>query len=1499
MRHANVEKAGYFPLPESLTSIIASYIATPHGGRIYDPCAGEGAALADLARMLHLEPYGVELHRSRAVKAMQTVATAVPADTQEAIPAAKRIIHQSYLGVITQAEAFTLIYCNPPYMLADEFDPAQKEFGRDEYRWLKETRKYLQPGGVFIWVVPQHMLLHKNSLSYLTAWFDQVRAYRFPDGEYERFRQVVVFGRLRPHRQMPDAERMEQLREGGRIGQALQTLEMAAEPRYTLPPPAVPPAQMVFRNVIVEPEEAIADAARHGVATTEAFAVHLTAHTHQSHRLTPLTPMKKGHMVSIIAAGLLNGALLEDASERLLIKGQSYKTIVVSEKTERHDEGHTTHTLRTEKVVTRITALHQTGEIQELTGPALELFLNRWLDRLTQKVVEDYPPLYRFDLNGCGRILKHLNPHRNIPRVGKPGLLPAQAHAAAAAALRLQRADDAYIIGEMGTGKTVMGTAVAAILHAQSGGKRMNHILILCPPHLVAKWEREVQHVWPAAKTKILKTIRDVDGFFATPGPIFGIMKETTGRIATGWNHALNACGPATFKQRSPKQKVTAVHHPRLKAGQVKTEKPLLWQSLDNINQHRQARRRPQFGRLPATMQRLNGRLTGEGLTSYRLRRGLRCPHCGDLAQDNGALLTAEEFKQKQITCATCGRALYQMERRDGRQAHTGGSFAAYARREKSIRKGEDLPPAENIGYARWPLASYINDHYKGRLDLLIADEMHQFKGADSDRGYAYHRLCCAAAKVLGLTGTLYGGKASTLFYLLYRSSALIRRHFTKTEESGQRRLNATKWIAHYGILQEIETTHTDAHGKTSGNSKATIRTKELPGGSPAMLPWILESCVFVSLPDMGFALPDYEEIPVVVPMAPAQEQQYKQFEKTLRDELAKRLQVKDKSLLGAYITSLLTLPDSPWRNKGVATRNGNVVAFAPALPGHTLYPKEEAIIELIQEKVEQGEKVLLLCQQTNTLDITPYWVSKLKERNLQAAVLTADPDRREAWIEKQIKEGIDVLITHPKKVETGLDLLQFPTIIWMGTEYSLYTIQQASRRSWRIGQGKDVQVYFFVYAGTMQERALGLIAAKVGAAARVNGDIVSDEGLSEFDDYAHTDLVGALTDMLEREIQAEAAEEAMKQVNDAYELALKGNRDAYAHTPYSFAGCQSEEAVKQRYRQLCKLYHPDLERQRAALNQEKPKVENLADLFRQANRAFHEGEELMGAFNGPLLPTDETVGESGDDVDAVIRRLILGDKPQTKASKQPQPAARPADEAQFTYLFGIGRIPVEEKGNYRLTFDKGYVPVDEYEQMLAGTAVPLNGHGDTAVCRQPGKLETHSSETDAGTLTVDANTYQQMKAAIQTGRKIDTIFTVNGKKVIIAGRVLTPDNVVNGTIKPLTAYQIDLDGDHLDLLFDEPTRADRQRLGPRHGEAVTYKGFKYVLVGPVLTLVPEGYEMPKPEAKAAPTPRPEPVTVETTRPSRLVFGVHNQRGQVRDNGLDMLAVQQLSLFGT
>jgi hypothetical protein len=214
--------------------------------------------------------------------------------------------------------------------------------------------------------------------------------------------------------------------------------------------------------------------------------------------------------------------------------------------------------------------------------------------------------------------------------------------------------------------------------------------------------------------------------------------------------------------------------------------------------------------------------------------------------------------------------------------------------------------------------------------------------------------------------------------------------------------------------------------------------------------------------------------------------------------------------------------------------RTGKVVASVPGLPEDFTGPKEAEIIDLCLAEKTQGRRVILFCQQTDTLDIQPEWKEMLEAAGLKTAILRAAPNKREKWVEKQVKAGVDVIITHPRKVETGLDLLDFPTIVWMAIDYSVYTVLQASRRSWRIGQTDPVKVYYFAYEETIQEDALRLVAAKVAAALRVNGDTVGDDSLADLDELTSDDLVATLAKIVtgETQIEAHSLEQAFAEAN-------------------------------------------------------------------------------------------------------------------------------------------------------------------------------------------------------------------------------------------------------------------------------------------------------------------------------------------------------------------------------
>jgi hypothetical protein len=130
---------------------------------------------------------------------------------------------------------------------------------------------------------------------------------------------------------------------------------------------------------------------------------------------------------------------------------------------------------------------------------------------------------------------------------------------------------------------------------------------------------------------------------------------------------------------------------------------------------------------------------------------------------------------------------------------------------------------------------------------------------------------------------------------------------------------------------------------------------------------------------------------------------------------------------------------------------------------------------------------------------------------------------KRELWYEKQLKDGAEVVICHPKLVETGLDLLAFPTLYFYETGYSLHTLRQASRRSWRIGQKHPVQVKFLVTKGTTQTTCLRLTGKKMLVALMMEGKF-SGEGIHSLE--SDDDMMSAMArELVERGRVGESAD--------------------------------------------------------------------------------------------------------------------------------------------------------------------------------------------------------------------------------------------------------------------------------------------------------------------------------------------------------------------------------------
>ena len=482
------------------------------------------------------------------------------------------------------------------------------------------------------------------------------------------------------------------------------------------------------------------------------------------------------------------------------------------------------------------------------------------------------------------------------------------------------------------------------------------------------------------------------------------------------------------------------------------------------------------------------------------------CPDCtAQIVDKDGVPLTDADLNRRKRVCEQCGAPLWQ---------------------------------ADSSSLRRYPLSDYVKHRMKGFFDLLVTDEVHEYKSRGSAQGIAAGILADACGKSLSLTGTVMGGYASTLFHLLYRFSPEIRTEFGRSDEH--------RWIQRYGFEEHsIGKPDNDAveDGRNSRRRKYRKVVRERPGLVPSALFHLIGNTVFLRLSDVASGLPDYEEQVLLSSMDSeedstgySQRSAYDTVFEELRKKLAEALKKGSKRLLATYLQTLLAYPDGCTKGETVFDpATGEPIVQVPPLSHEKLYPKEKSLLDLVAAERMEGRRVLVYATHTGTRDITERMDDILTRHGFRVAVMKADavaPDKREAWVADKVKQGIDVLICHPRLVQTGLDLIDFQTVCWYETDYSVYVMRQASRRSWRIGQTRPVKVVFMSYRNTLQADALKLVAKKLQSSLAVEGELPED-GLAAYGDDGD-DLMMALA----RKIVSGEEENTAETVDDVFAAA-------------------------------------------------------------------------------------------------------------------------------------------------------------------------------------------------------------------------------------------------------------------------------------------------------------------------------------------------------------------------
>lgn len=713
----------------------------------------------------------------------------------------------------------------------------------------------------------------------------------------------------------------------------------------------------------------------------------------------------------------------------------------------------------------------------------------------------------------------------------------------------LEKSSYAILNHGMGTGKTILagsiceGHFVRKFLRSNQGKSLKDaYILsdsikyrniIMCPGHLVEKWAKELKEQIPYCNTVIINDFSQLlelrnKGARRTHREFYVISKD--------FGKLTYQSRPSVSKRRYArimKKECASCGHEYLEAGHTCPKCESREYKLIKTTHKDTGMVCPHCNQilLPYKPAKLANYLDGKDRTSpldhddftSQTEANSKCYYCeADLWEPHVANLGEEEGRKR----TKWNRATHYSNK-----AHK-GTKTVWVHEDFMTEYFEKICEAplnymdseERKGSRKYSPILFIKKYMKGFFDIAIFDEAHSYKGGSTGQGHAMHALIKSSKRQLALTGTIAGGYANHLFYLLYRLDP------KRLRDKGFRYEDELKFTELYGNLERTfeygggDDTEEEFNACCKGRQKGTPKTK--PGISPLIfMDFLLDKTTFLDLSDMSKYLPPLIEKVETVKLEGAlddPEISMKNHYKGIIDGLKKAVRDPSvgKGILSNMLQFSLSYLDKPYGAEPIKSpKTGAVIAvprsydnFMDYKNQNNLLSKEKRLIEIVMKEIKEGRNCFIFAEYTASAETcVTYRLKAILEqycglRGKIEILESSSPaaSKREAWIHKRAKDGIKVFITNPRCVETGLDfvfkedgvLYNYPTLIFYQMGYSLFTLWQASRRHLRLNQVIECRTYYMAVEKTVQEAVIQLIAEKQVATSAIQGKF-STEGLS------------------------------------------------------------------------------------------------------------------------------------------------------------------------------------------------------------------------------------------------------------------------------------------------------------------------------------------------------------------------------------------------------------------
>jgi superfamily II DNA or RNA helicase len=213
--------------------------------------------------------------------------------------------------------------------------------------------------------------------------------------------------------------------------------------------------------------------------------------------------------------------------------------------------------------------------------------------------------------------------------------------------------------------------------------------------------------------------------------------------------------------------------------------------------------------------------------------------------------------------------------------------------------------------------------------------------------------------------------------------------------------------------------------------------------------------------------LPPKTEVLQTIEFAPAQRDLYETvraaMDKRVRDELAKRGLARSQIIVLDALLKLRQVCCDPRLLPG---------DMIPGKRPEAASAKLAHLMEMLEELVEEGRRVLVFSQFTSMLELIE---EELAERGIAWVKLTGDTTDRRAPVRRFQDGEVPVFLLSLKAGGVGLNLTAADCVIHYDPWWNPAAENQATDRAHRIGQDKPVFVYKLIAADTIEERIVAL----------------------------------------------------------------------------------------------------------------------------------------------------------------------------------------------------------------------------------------------------------------------------------------------------------------------------------------------------------------------------------------------------------------------------------------